>query len=401
MDDLMRLSRRLISSVTYRELRKVVTEEAIKIFKADRSCLIIKNKKGEFKIKAGVPEEDHGIGEIITPQTGEKFLADVLKFRMPMVVEKPLHDSRVFHMRDIVIKYDITAILLLTIFTNTEDLGILALDYTGRKKISKEVFLKIKDFNSLAAEALLAAYRRKKEEEDLLRKQRFIILGEKYAEFCHDTRNDSVAINTFAKSLLNLNFPEEKRREYLEKIISKAKHFENVAQDALNCVNLDNICKLDSAKSDSLKLEKILLNKFLEECAKDFILVANGCKIRFWGDRRLEKIRVYADPQKLSAALRNIVLNAIEASAKNVVIAGAIKGRTTLITVLNDGEKIDPQIKDHIFSRFATTKKNIGGTGIGLANVKATIDLHKGDIKVAENGKFTFFNIRIPVFPYA
>jgi signal transduction histidine kinase len=64
--------------------------------------------------------------------------------------------------------------------------------------------------------------------------------------------------------------------------------------------------------------------------------------------------------------------------------------------VRDNGEGIAPDVLDHIFVPFFTTKKN--GSGIGLSLCKQVMLLHHGSIQVqSEPGLGTVFTLAFPV----
>jgi signal transduction histidine kinase len=104
----------------------------------------------------------------------------------------------------------------------------------------------------------------------------------------------------------------------------------------------------------------------------------------------------------------NLVLNAIDAMGEQ---GGTLRVRTALdqmtgrdhqllsavrIEVSDTGEGIPPEILDHIFEPFVTTKKT--GTGLGLSISYGLIEAHNGRITVTSQvGAGTTFTILLPV----
>jgi signal transduction histidine kinase len=68
-----------------------------------------------------------------------------------------------------------------------------------------------------------------------------------------------------------------------------------------------------------------------------------------------------------------------------------------LITVADDGEGVSPNNRSQIFDSFFTTRRDSGGTGMGLAIVRAMLDAHGGAIRLTEAERGTAFELTIPV----
>jgi len=106
--------------------------------------------------------------------------------------------------------------------------------------------------------------------------------------------------------------------------------------------------------------------------------------------------QVPADPEQLRRALRNLVLNALDAMPQG----GTLLVRTSrhdgkvAVEVSDTGEGLTPEECDRLFTPYYTTKQH--GTGLGLAIVQSVVSDHKGTITVhSEPGQGTTFRIEL------
>lgn len=110
-------------------------------------------------------------------------------------------------------------------------------------------------------------------------------------------------------------------------------------------------------------------------------------------------VQLSIDMGQTRQALTNIVINAIQASARGGtvrVIVGARPGAATL-RVVDTGDGMSPQVLDHIFEPFFTTKDVGQGTGLGLPVAYGLIQDQGGTIEVTtELGVGTTFLITLP-----
>ncbi|HEU4953867.1 MAG TPA: HAMP domain-containing sensor histidine kinase, partial [Gemmatimonadales bacterium] len=86
----------------------------------------------------------------------------------------------------------------------------------------------------------------------------------------------------------------------------------------------------------------------------------------------------------LRRAFANIIRNAVEASGSEgtlEIAAEAVPGGARL-TIRDHGPGIPPELESRIFDPYFTGKQ--GGTGLGLALAKQTIELHEGTIAVEQ-----------------
>jgi two-component system, cell cycle sensor histidine kinase and response regulator CckA len=72
-------------------------------------------------------------------------------------------------------------------------------------------------------------------------------------------------------------------------------------------------------------------------------------------------------------------------------------GSYVVITVMDTGMGISPEILDRIFEPFFTTKETGKGTGLGLSTVMGIINSHGGFVKVqSQPGKGSQFQVYLP-----
>jgi len=79
----------------------------------------------------------------------------------------------------------------------------------------------------------------------------------------------------------------------------------------------------------------------------------------------------------LSIVLRHLLGNALAHGATRIVIAPSTKG----FTVRDNGAGIHPDIAGQIFDPFFTTRREVGGTGMGLAIVARLLETLGGSIR--------------------
>jgi signal transduction histidine kinase len=68
-----------------------------------------------------------------------------------------------------------------------------------------------------------------------------------------------------------------------------------------------------------------------------------------------------------------------------------------LVTVNDNGEGISPNNRARIFDSFSTTRREHGGTGMGLAIVRAMLEAHGGTIRLIDSEAGATFELTIPI----
>ena len=108
-------------------------------------------------------------------------------------------------------------------------------------------------------------------------------------------------------------------------------------------------------------------------------------------------LRLIADKGQIEQVLINLVKNAVENNARHLTLsAGVTTGGRPYLRCEDDGTGIEPDVLQHIFVPFFTTKPN--GSGIGLTLARQIMHRHHGSIDVQSTpGKGSTFTL---LFPY-
>jgi len=125
---------------------------------------------------------------------------------------------------------------------------------------------------------------------------------------------------------------------------------------------------------------------------------------------------ILADPTQIHQVFMNLCTNAaqameekggvLEVSLSNVELdsdfaynhPGVTPGPHVKLTVRDTGKGMEPEVLEHIFEPYFTTKEQTGGTGLGLALVHGIVTSHNGTMTVqSEPGKGSTFEVYFPV----
>lgn len=151
-----------------------------------------------------------------------------------------------------------------------------------------------------------------------------------------------------------------------------------------------------------LKLNRFNLAETLRLWADDFGAVTSrkGITVKVDAPADAAQATVIADRDKLARVFFNLMSNAVKYTPQDGTITITLKHNdgSFFFTMNNDSVKtISKDDLPHIFERFYQSKGSIGGTGIGLALVKANVDLHHGSISATSSQEEgTTFSITLP-----
>ncbi|MGC9006639.1 MAG: ATP-binding protein [Sulfurihydrogenibium sp.] len=192
---------------------------------------------------------------------------------------------------------------------------------------------------------------------------------------------------------------EEKDPVMIKKFLDIAKKRIDQMDHLIN--DLLILARLES-QEDQVKKEHYNLYKQIEDIFEDLKHLTQEKNITLI-NQVPKNFVIYADEQKLSIALKNLVENAIKYNKQDgKVIVNAVKdSKNVTISVEDTGIGIPEESIPLVFERFYRVDKsrsrNIGGTGLGLSIVKHITEAHKGKVWVESKlGKGSKFYIRIP-----
>ena len=185
---------------------------------------------------------------------------------------------------------------------------------------------------------------------------------------------------------------DEKEKELAGSIVDKANQVSKLVSRLLLLARIDqNRQKFNTEKVDIGVLADIAIDSMKDLADKKGISLSSDVA---------EDTIVEADEALLLSAITNLISNGIKYGKESgyVSVSASKIGDKTEITVADYGIGIDKAHIDKIWDRFYriddVRNDEYGSCGLGLAMVKATIELHGGTINVSSTlGEGTVFKI--------
>lgn len=243
---------------------------------------------------------------------------------------------------------------------------------------------------------------KKNYEAQLLRSQRMESLGTLAGGVAHDLNNALTPIIMGAE-LLQHSRDEARRKMLIETILASAQRgtdmvrqilsFARGSQNPAGPVQIGSLLK---------EMVKILRDTFPKSITIEYSL-----------DDELWKVR--GDVTELHQVLLNLCVNARDAmprggqltlTARNVkeedAPADAAPGAYVMLSVMDTGTGIPPEVLPRIFEPFFSTKAPDKGTGLGLSTVSNILKHHHGFVRLlSEVGRGTEFRVYLPALQAA
>jgi signal transduction histidine kinase len=217
-------------------------------------------------------------------------------------------------------------------------------------------------------------------------------LGELLAGFAHEVRNplSTIGLNLqlIRDDLTDSEDTRDKRtRKRLAVVEAEVKRLQGILDEFLSFARMPD---LRTVPTDVNALLQSVVDFSVPE------LRDRGISLRCYPGADVGIAEI--DPGQVRAAVINLVRNAADACASGdeVIVSSRRDDRGVLVQVMDTGAGIPPDVMTKLFQPYFSTKKS--GTGLGLAMVRRTVELHGGRVDVrSEVGKGTQFTL---VFPY-
>ena len=129
------------------------------------------------------------------------------------------------------------------------------------------------------------------------------------------------------------------------------------------------------------------------------VLIEEALLFHFEGDRQVQVKKnldpdlpkINADPQLILQVMNNILINSrhVAQDSKNLIIeveTKYIEPDGIMLKFADNGPGFDPEILDHVFELFQSTKQE-KGSGLGLSIVKKIVDGHGGEISATNRAE--------------
>lgn len=220
------------------------------------------------------------------------------------------------------------------------------------------------------------------------------------SDVSHELKTPIALIQGYAEGLIeNVSTDEESRRFYAEVILDETNKMDRLVKQLLE------LMKLEYGKKE-FNNEKFDINELINEVIRkcEVMLQKNNIQVEFESKK---PIYVWADEFYIEQVVTNYFTNAIKhteeiGNNKKIKITVKQLNDKMRITVFNTGKTIPEEDLTRIWGRFykvdSSRNRQDGGTGIGLALVKAIMNNYQNEYGVnnKKDGVEFYFDVDIP-----
>ena len=230
-------------------------------------------------------------------------------------------------------------------------------------------------------------------QSELVHVSRLTAMGEMASSLAHELNQPLSAITNYLRGAGTLLKSKQVDASRIRDVLDRS------AEQALRAGDIIKRLREFVAKGET---QQTIENPgvLLEEAAALALVGAKeqGVRVTLRCDRDVPDIVV--DKVQIQQVALNLIRNAIEAmetvSRRELTIAVKRQKEAALFSVTDTGSGIAPEIAQHLFEPFVTSKPN--GMGVGLSICRTIIEAHGGRIVADSNkGGGTIFEFTIPL----
>ena len=194
------------------------------------------------------------------------------------------------------------------------------------------------------------------------------------AHVSHELKSPVTAIRGSAELLRDAEMSREERARFLDHIIADS--------DRLTAL-LERLREL--ARAD---LDVATGSTTLTEAVGDAPMVLLSGAV---------DVRMALGLEAAKAVFGQLLRNSAEHGASEIKIDGTRIDGVLRITVADNGQGVSPGNRDRVFEPFFTTRREAGGTGMGLQIVRSMLAAHGGTIRLLPSDAGAVFELRVPL----
>lgn len=202
----------------------------------------------------------------------------------------------------------------------------------------------------------------------------------------HEFRTPLMSIQSYAEGI---KYDVVDNTSAVNVILDETKRLTHLVEDLLYLSRLDTI-------EESYHYINLDFNELINNCVERFSGIAMKSNIKITVYNVDESIEIYADEEKLSRAITNILSNCVRYAESTIIITTKIIGIIKAeLAISDDGPGFEASELPNIFERFYKGKK--GNFGLGLSISKNVIEKHNGKITAENSESGAVFKIELPI----
>lgn len=197
----------------------------------------------------------------------------------------------------------------------------------------------------------------------------------------HELKTPITAIRGAAELLLDTEtMPPEQRQRFLQNILADISRMSELL-DRLN----EQALAENAAPGGAASVSEIAAT--LRDQFPSLDIIFSGAS----------DLKLALAPESLLMVLQHLAANAEQHGARDLIVdISATDDTAAKLTITDNGPGISAGNRERVFDPFFTTRRDDGGTGMGLTIVRAMLEAHQSSIRLVETEAGTRFELRLP-----
>jgi two-component system, OmpR family, sensor kinase len=194
------------------------------------------------------------------------------------------------------------------------------------------------------------------------------------AHVSHELKSPVTAIRGSAELLRDAEMSREERKRFLDHIIADSDRLTGLLERLRELARSD----LDVATGTTTLAETFKGEPDVTTAGATTLPMALG-------------------PEAAKAVFGQLLRNAREHGATAIAVEARADGNLLRVTVADNGAGISAGNRDRVFEPFFTTRREAGGTGMGLQIVRSMLAAHGGVIELKPSASGAAFEVSVPL----
>lgn len=225
---------------------------------------------------------------------------------------------------------------------------------------------------------------------------RLAALGIMAGGIAHEINNPLGIIHAYASNLMEMarqgNISAELAEKASVRIIETSERISSIVS------SLRHIARDGSADVLHPASVREIIEHALDLCEERFRMHS----IRLVGAKIDPELRLRCRQVQITQVILNLLQNSFDAVSqidgdKWIAVEVEANERSLVLSVIDSGPGVPPELRHRIMEPFFTTKPVGKGTGLGLSISQSIIESHGGELRWSERGGHTCFSLILPV----
>lgn len=177
--------------------------------------------------------------------------------------------------------------------------------------------------------------------------------------------------------------PAEKRHRFMGNLLDDTQRLKKLVSRLLELARADALEPSNQHSSLAAQLD-IMRSRYKDR----------GLSIRY---DTIPDVALAIAPDALETVLNNLMENSLQHEADTLNISAGSDENLLQLTLHDNGKGISKANRDKVFTPFFTTRRNAGGTGLGLEIISSLLKAYQGEIRLGDAEVGAEFIITLPI----